>query len=86
MTTEEARRIATEAINLAQEMNASYEHIPSKNKASLAGIVIDLCAQLDAAREEIAAHKADVAASGEIAKAKASRTRAGANLGAVGGE
>jgi len=66
MTTDAAREKAYEAINWAAEMNASYEHIPSKNKAALAGTVIDLCSQLDAAHAEIAALKGTGAVPPEI--------------------
>ena len=66
MTTDAARAVAYEAQAWAAEMNASYEHIPSKNKAALAGLVIDLCSQLDAAQAEIATLKGAVEPPAEI--------------------
>ena len=72
MTTADARAQAEQAIAHMQEMNASYEHVPSKDKASMAGMVIDLCSQLDAAHARIAALTAAPAPD--------------AHVGAVGGE
>jgi hypothetical protein len=54
MTVADARAQAEEAIRIANEMNASSEHVPSKQRAEMAGLVLSLCAQLDAAQAEIA--------------------------------
>lgn len=77
MTIADARARADDAIALMNQMNSSYEHIPSKDKAALAPLVLDLCAQLEAAQGEIAALRAIAAPAGVVAASDA-------HLGGVG--
>jgi hypothetical protein len=49
MTPEDARAIAEAELEAAKSLNASHEHPESLKRAKLAGVILDLCTQLDAA-------------------------------------
>jgi hypothetical protein len=49
MTPEDARALAEAELEHAKSLNASHEHPESLKRAKLAGVILDLCAQLDAA-------------------------------------
>ena len=59
MNIADARAKAEEALRHMQEMNASYEHVPSQHRAYLASTVIDLCSQLETAQNRIAELEAE---------------------------
>ena len=86
MTPAAARAKAEEIIAEAATMNASYEHIPSKNKAFLAGTVIDLCSQLDAAHAKIAEFEAATKTGTPIVAPEPVSVPPDAHLGAIGDE
>ncbi len=53
MTTDDARSIALETQEQMRSLNATHEHPDSLKRGRLAGIILDLCDQLDA-RDRIA--------------------------------
>ena len=62
MNVADARAYAEDLIKVAAELNASYEHAPSKQKAEVAAVILDLCSQL----EKVNGHRLPVPASDPV--------------------
>jgi hypothetical protein len=48
MTPDDARALAEAELENAKSLNASHEHPESLKRAKLAGVILDLCQQLEA--------------------------------------